>query len=80
MAGYLPSSFHVAILSGSLVWPSSVMAQGFKRKEAEARAQKAQNIYIFHILVVKSVTSSKREDVSSFSGRSLVTTGLIHLR
>lgn len=38
-----PSSFHVAILSGSVIW-ASLVAQDFKRKKAETRTQKPQNI------------------------------------
>lgn len=30
---YPPWCFHVAILSGRLVWAASMVAQGFKRKE-----------------------------------------------
>lgn len=44
MESYPPWCFHVAILSGRLVWAASMVAHGFKREEAEDRAQKSQNI------------------------------------
>lgn len=44
MMSYPPSSFHVAVLPGSLVWAASVVAQGLKREDAMAGAQKSQRV------------------------------------